>query len=517
MAEYLIETGLAPIAKGGGVSNNQIIDTVLAEYSVLDDGYGSLSRGLAQFSRELGDKGSTISNLGTPLLRIGATISDTIVIAADTTTLPPRGAQPITESEEEYREAIAGAVLAATRNSLSQFCRDVGVEDGSFCVFVSLPMPWNDKPNTTNIFFEQNTQLGSDCTIVFFLPPTDVADNLVAVIKQLDDLRSECIEALSNTYFVSDNDIDFFELGYFYDTLVGDLAQKLSELPKPSRYVASPIGRTKSRLPQIKKYERLCDDTSRELASAKEALGLAQAEVKRLRELEVPLRQSVVSVRNEIDSLKAQVRTLGVQLEAAQVIITNENDSELEAVRQELEQAREELNQARRDLEAAQSELRSAKQVARSSEAIDEIKLVTEAIAFAPLISSRQDIKRALEVESAWDSADLETQVAIVFSVANDNRIKRLFDALQKVCSTDSERTKCGTNDQGWVFLQWLVSVRNRMSKKPIEFDRNPKIGARFDSQTMQAANALTSGKVENVLLPGISSLGLKAYVIASA
>ena len=130
---------------------------------------------------------------------------------------------------------------------------------------------------------------------------------------------------------------------------------------------------------------------------------------------------------------------------------------------------------------------------------------------FVDIINASKPIRMALEIRNdVWNSLSNGDRELLIISVINNVRFKRLHEALSKECSETGRKVSVDKLR----LLDWYVALLNLAlsedQKIQLEY---PNIGSFFDRDTMNSVVEVVSGRVKEVLLPGVPDLKLKALV----
>ena len=130
---------------------------------------------------------------------------------------------------------------------------------------------------------------------------------------------------------------------------------------------------------------------------------------------------------------------------------------------------------------------------------------------FVDLFDRSKLVRKSFEIrDDVWESLTYPNKELAIISVVNEARIKRLHDALVKEIMQTNEDVSQDMLD----LLEWYVSLSNLTVSDSFKakFDV-PRVGSFFDRNTMTPVVERVSGRVTEVLLPGIERFRLKALV----
>jgi hypothetical protein len=130
---------------------------------------------------------------------------------------------------------------------------------------------------------------------------------------------------------------------------------------------------------------------------------------------------------------------------------------------------------------------------------------------FVDIFDQSKLVRKAFEIrDDVWESLTYPNKELAIISVVNEARIKRLHDSFVK----EMKQTNEVVSEDMLELLGWYVSLSNLTvsDSHKAKFDF-PKVGSFFDRSTMIPVVERVSGRVEEVLLPGIERFRLKALV----
>jgi len=130
---------------------------------------------------------------------------------------------------------------------------------------------------------------------------------------------------------------------------------------------------------------------------------------------------------------------------------------------------------------------------------------------FVDIFDVSKLVRKAFEIrDDVWNDLSNDDRELLIISAINDARFKRLHEGLSKECSnTDQE-----VSSDMLRLLEWYVALLNlgRSDSQKIQLEY-PKLGSFYDRETMDSVVETISGRVKEVLLPGVIGLRLKALV----
>jgi hypothetical protein len=132
---------------------------------------------------------------------------------------------------------------------------------------------------------------------------------------------------------------------------------------------------------------------------------------------------------------------------------------------------------------------------------------------FVDIFDASKLVRKALEIrDDVWNDLSNDDRELLIISAINDARFKRLHELLSAEC----KKTNREVSSDMLNLLNWYIALLNlgRTENQKINLEY-PKIGSFYDRDTMDSVVETISGKVKEVLLPGVNGLKLKALVIA--
>ena len=130
---------------------------------------------------------------------------------------------------------------------------------------------------------------------------------------------------------------------------------------------------------------------------------------------------------------------------------------------------------------------------------------------FVDIFDASKLVRKALEIrDDVWNDLSIDDRELLIISAINDARFKRLHESLSTECTNTNQEVSSNMLN----LLEWYIALlnlgRTEGQKLNLEY---PKLGSFYDRETMTSVVETMSGRIKEVLLPGVIGLRLKALV----